>query len=54
MENQELLNLVKLVWPLFLLQIGLQVYAIYDVLKYKTTKYISYQYWVIVILLGEN
>jgi hypothetical protein len=53
MENQELLNIIKLAWPLLLLQIGLQIYAIYDILKNKNTKHFQYGIWLVIVILGE-
>jgi len=48
-----ILELLKLIWPLVLIQLGLQIYAIYDVVKRKKTKNLSPLIWIIIIVLGE-
>lgn len=53
MANNTSLDILKLLWPVLLIQIGLQIYAVIDVLKNKKTKNLSVPIWIIVILIGE-
>jgi Na+-driven multidrug efflux pump len=46
-------ELIKLIWPIIVIQLALQIYAIVDVLKKGKTKNLSVPIWVIIILLGE-
>lgn len=41
MANNTSLDILKLLWPVLLIQIGLQIYAVIDVLKNKKTKDLS-------------
>ena len=52
MDTQQLLTVI---WPLILIQIAFQVYAIYDLVakKQKKTKNLSFVLWLLVIVLGE-
>jgi len=47
------IDIIKLIWPVIVLQLGLQIYAIIDILKKKRTKNLSLPVWIIIILLGE-
>jgi hypothetical protein len=47
------IDILKLVWPIIVLQIGLQIYAIVDVLKKKKTKNLSPAIWIVIIIIGE-
>lgn len=49
----DIIELLKLIWPLILIQLGLQVYAIYDLLKRKKSRNLSLTIWVVIIVLGE-
>ena len=42
MANNTSLDILKLLWPVLLIQIGLQIYAVIDVLKNKKTKNSSF------------
>jgi len=46
-------ELIKLIWPIILIQLGLQIYAIVDLIKRKKTKNLSVPVWAIIIILGE-
>jgi len=46
-------EILKLVWPLILVQVGLQVYAIVDLVKRKKTRNLTPVIWGIIIVLGE-
>lgn len=52
MEPQQLLQLI---WPLILIQIAFQIYALIDliVIKKKKTKNLSFVAWVLIIIFGE-
>lgn len=47
------LEIIKLAWPLILLQFAVQIYAIIDVIKRKKTKNLSVPIWIIIIVFGE-
>lgn len=47
------LGIVKLIWPLIILQLGVQIYAIYDLVKKGKTKNLSFVIWLLIIILGE-
>ncbi len=46
-------ELLKLIWPLLLVQIVLQVYALYDLVKRRKTRNLTPLIWGIIIVLGE-
>jgi tryptophan-rich sensory protein len=46
-------DIIRTIWPLIALQLGLQIYAIYDVIKRGKTKNLSQGLWIIIIVLGE-
>ncbi len=47
------IDLLKLIWPIIIIQLALQIYAIVDVVKKGKTKNLSVPAWVIIIVLGE-
>lgn len=47
------LEIIKLVWPLIILQLAVQVYAIIDLAKKGKTKNLSFVIWLLIIILGE-
>ena len=47
------LAIIKLIWPLAILQLGVQIYAIVDLAKKGRTKNLSFVIWLLIILLGE-
>lgn len=46
-------EMIKLIWPMIIIQLALQVYCIYDVIKRGKTKNLSVPIWIIIIVLGE-
>ena len=52
MDTQQLLTLI---WPLILVQLAFQAYALYDLVvkKQKKTKNLSVVLWVLIIVFGE-
>jgi hypothetical protein len=53
MNNIEVINLLKIIWPIIAIQFALQIYAIYDILKLKTTKNLTPTIWIIIVIVGE-
>lgn len=46
-------EIIKIAWPVIVLQLGLQVYALIDLYKRKKTKNLSVLAWAIIIIIGE-
>jgi hypothetical protein len=46
-------EIIKLIWPIIAIQLGLQIYTIIDVAKRKKTTNLSPAIWIIIIVLGE-
>jgi len=46
-------QVIKIAWPIFVLQVGLQVYALIDLVSRKKTKNLSPLLWALIIILGE-
>ena len=53
MNNQQVFDLLKLIWPLLVLQLGVQIYAIVDILSKKKTRNLSMPIWIVIIALTE-
>lgn len=53
MTPDQAIQLLKYAWPLIALQLGLQIYAIVDLVRKKKTKNLSVPIWVVIIVLGE-
>ncbi len=49
----EISEIIKLVWPLIIIQLAVQVYALVDLLKRGKTKNLNLGIWLIIILVGE-
>ena len=49
----DILELIKLIWPLILIQLAVQIYAIVDLFKRGKTKNLNLGVWLVIILLGE-
>jgi len=51
----EAIDLLKIIWPLIIIQLGFQIYAIIDLVKVKNKKVknLTPTTWVIIIILGE-
>jgi len=52
-NSMDISQILKLVWPLIVIQLALQVYALVDLVKKGKTKNLSLAIWLIIILLGE-
>lgn len=48
-----MLEIIKLIWPIIVIQLALQIYCVVDVVKKKKTKNLSTTAWILIILLGE-
>lgn len=46
-------DILRLAWPIILIQFAIQIYAIYDIVKRKGTKNLSTAIWIVIILFGE-
>lgn len=53
MDSSQILDIVKIIWPIFVLQFGLEIFALIDLLKRKSVKSLSKPIWLIIILVGE-
>lgn len=55
MDSAQIIDLLKIVWPLIVVQVAFQAYALYDLFKIKSgkTKNLTAIYWCIIIILGE-
>jgi hypothetical protein len=55
MDLAQVTDLLRIIWPLILLQLLFQIYALYDLFKIKfgKTKNLTTVIWVIIIVLGE-
>ena len=51
--NSQLTEIIKLAWPLIIIQLGLQIYTLIDVLRKGKTKSLNTTAWVIIIIIGE-
>ena len=49
----QVLDLLKLIWPVIVLQLAVQIYSIVDVVKRRKTKNLSPAIWIVIIILGE-
>lgn len=49
----EITSILKLAWPIVLIQIGFQIFALWDLYKRKKTRNLSPVIWILIILLGE-
>lgn len=55
MDTNQVIDLIKIIWPIIVLQLGFQIYAIFDLVKIKKkkTKNLSALIWGIIIIFGE-
>ena len=50
MKNMDLLSVLKLIWPLILLQLGIALAAIVDIARKKKTRNLSPAVWILISL----
>jgi hypothetical protein len=48
--NQQVLDILKVVWPLIVLEYALMIWALVDLLKRKKTKTLSIVWWLLIII----
>jgi hypothetical protein len=48
-----IVKLLELIWPLLVVQLGLQIYSIYDLVKHRKTRNLTPLIWGVIIVLGE-
>ncbi|PKL31396.1 negative regulator of sigma-Y activity [Candidatus Saccharibacteria bacterium HGW-Saccharibacteria-1] len=55
MDPSQPFEILKMIWPIIVLQLGFQIYALIDliIVKKKRTKNLSAFIWGIIIVLGE-
>ncbi len=55
MDSAQVIDLLKIVWPLIVVQLSFQIYALYDLFKVKSgkTKNLTAVIWCVIIILGE-
>jgi len=53
MDTSSLVSILKVAWPLLLIEIGLLLYALIDVIRRKKTKTLSLLIWIVIIVLFE-
>jgi hypothetical protein len=51
----DLTEIIKIIWPVVLIQLAFQIYALIDLFKTKKskTKNLSAPIWAVIIILGE-
>jgi len=50
MSFEGVLELLRVIWPLLLLQFGLMIWALVDLLRRRTPRTLSLAAWIIIIL----
>jgi len=53
MDSQQFFDGLSVFWPLIVLQLCVQIYAILDVVKRKKTRNLSVPLWIVIIVLTE-
>lgn len=51
--NEQSIQILTYLWPLIVIQFGVQIYAIVDLFRKKKTKILSVPIWIVIILLGN-
>lgn len=49
----DIAQMLRLIWPLIIIQLAVQIYALVDLFKRGKTKNLNLGVWLIVILFGE-
>lgn len=47
----QIVDILKLVWPLIVIEYALMIWALVDLVKRKTTKTLSFVPWLLIIIL---
>lgn len=45
MNDLDVMNLIKMIWPIIVIQLALQIYALIDLLRHKKTKNLTPLVW---------
>lgn len=53
MNELDVMNIIKTIWPIILIQLALQIYALVDLIKRKKTKNLAPLVWGLIIVFGE-
>lgn len=55
MDTSHIVDILKIVWPLLILQLFFQIYALYDLFKKRSgkTKNLNAPIWAAIIVVGE-
>ena len=53
MNKTQVIDIMKMIWPIIVIQLTLQIYAIVDIAKRRKTKNLSPAIWIVVIIFGE-
>lgn len=46
-------TLLKMIWPILVLQIGFQIYALYHLYHHRKTRNLTPLVWALIIIFGE-
>jgi hypothetical protein len=47
------IDIIKIIWPVIVIQFAVQIYAIIDIIRKKKTKNLSPAIWIIIVIFGE-
>ena len=53
MDNQQAMDILKLAWPLIVIQLLFQIFALVDIIRKKKTKNLSPAIWAVIVIFGE-
>ena len=54
MNSLQMSEVIKVVWPLIILQVGFQIYAIYDLFSIRSgrTRNLTSAIWAVILVIG--
>jgi len=50
MPNEDVVSILRLIWPVIVLQVAVAIWAIVDILKRKHTRNLSPMIWILIAL----
>lgn len=53
MNELDVMNVIKMIWPILVIQLALQIYALVDLIRRKKTKNLTPLVWGLIIVFGE-
>lgn len=53
MNELDVMNIIKMIWPIIVIQLALQIYALVDLIRRKKTKNLTPLVWGLIIVFGE-